>query len=374
VVIRQGALEGLGMNPAFWKGKRVFLTGHTGFKGSWLCLWLQHLGAEVTGYALQPHTQPNLFEEACVADGMKSIIGDVRDLPVLEQAMLDANPEIVFHMAAQSLVRYSYASPVETFSTNVIGTVHLLEAVRKSTRIKSVVVVTTDKCYENQEWIWGYRENDRMGGYDPYSSSKACAELATAAYRSSYFNPEVSDREGASLATARCGNVIGGGDWATDRLIPDILQAYARKSTVNIRNPYAIRPWVHVLDSLRGYLLLAEQLYEWGDAYAEAWNFGGPADELKTVGWIANTLADYWGQGAAWETDRDDHPHESATLVLDTSKARSRLGWKPQLTLEEALGLVVEWERKRQDGSDVRTLTVEQIQAYQNATSTTIHG
>lgn len=356
------------MNPVFWKGKRVFMTGHTGFKGSWMSLWLQSLGAELTGYALKPPTNPSLFEEARVADGMHSIDGDVRDLPHLKQAMQDTKPEIVIHMAAQSLVRFSYQNPVETYATNVMGTVHMLEAVRATPSIRAVVNITTDKCYENHEWVWGYRENDPMGGYDPYSNSKGCAELVSAAYRSSFFNPGDYLKHGVALATVRAGNVIGGGDWAQDRLIPDIVAAFEQGKPVHIRNPHSIRPWQHVLEPLRGYLILAEKLVEDGPAYAEAWNFGPNDEDAKPVGWIVEQMAARWGNGAHWEVDAGEHPHEASYLKLDISKARSRLHWSPILRLEEALNFIVDWAQQSKTGNDARGLTQNQIKSYQQTT------
>lgn len=358
-------MEGLGMNPDFWRGKRVFLTGHTGFKGAWLSLWLQQMGAVLTGFALAPATSPNLFELAEVGRGMQSQIGDIRDLPALVEAMAAVQPEIVIHMAAQALVRLSYDTPVETYATNVMGTVHLLEAVRRVGGVKSVVVVTTDKCYENREWSWGYRENEAMGGYDPYSNSKGCAELVSAAYRSSYFNPSAHARHGVSVATARAGNVIGGGDWSRDRLIPDILRAFAEQQVVQIRSPEAIRPWQHVLEPLRGYLTLAQRLYEHGPVYAEGWNFGPNDADARPVKWVVSALASAWGDAAEWQVAAGEHPHEAHHLKLDISKARSQLNWHPQLTLSQALDLVVEWSRAQQAGADVRTLTLKQIAAYQ---------
>lgn len=353
------------MNPVFWLGKRVFLTGHTGFKGSWLALWLQQLGAAVTGFALTPPTQPSLFEVAEVATGMQSILGDVRDLPALLRAMQAAQPEIVIHMAAQSLVRLSYDTPVETYATNVMGTVHLLEAVRHTPGVRAVVNVTTDKCYENKEWPWGYREVEPMGGFDPYSNSKGCSELVSAAYRSSFFNPADHAHHGVALATARAGNVIGGGDWARDRLIPDILEAFAANRAVQIRNPHATRPWQHVLEPLHGYLTLAERLYSDGSGFAEAWNFGPDGDDANPVEWIVKQLARCWGQGATWQVDRGNHPHEANYLKLDISKAAQRLHWRPVLCLDEALGLVVDWSRAKATGTDMRAYTLEQIATYQ---------
>lgn len=358
-------MEGVEVKPEFWKGKRVFVTGHTGFKGSWLSLWLQELGAEVTGYALEPPTNPSLFEEAGIGKGMKSILGDIRDLDFFTASMKEAAPEIVFHMAAQPLVRYSYVNPVETYATNVMGTVNMLEAVRRCPSIGAVVNITTDKCYENREWVWGYREVDPMGGYDPYSSSKGCAELVSGAYRSSFFNPANYAEHGVALATVRAGNVVGGGDWAEDRLIPDIIEAFENKRPVNIRNPHAIRPWQHVLEPLHGYLMLAERLIENGPVFAEGWNFGPRDDDVKTVRWIVERIASYWGEGASWEVDDGEHPHEAGYLKLDISKAVSQLGWKPQLHLDDALDFIVSWAKQRSAGEDVAELTRQQIKHYQ---------
>lgn len=353
------------MNPDFWRDRRAFLTGHTGFKGSWLSLWLQDLGAELTGFALSPPTQPNLFDEARIADGMHSTIGDIRDGATIQETMQAARPEIVIHMAAQPLVRYSYQNPVETYATNVMGTVHLLEAIRNTPGVKAVVVITTDKCYENREWAWGYRENEPMGGYDPYSNSKGCAELVCSAYRSSFFNPSAYAQHGVALASVRAGNVIGGGDWAQDRLIPDILTAFEQGKTVNIRNPHAIRPWQHVLEPLRGYLTLAERLFEYGPDYGEGWNFGPNDEDAKPVGWIVQQMAEMWGEEAKWQIDPGDHPHEATYLKLDISKARNRLDWHPTLRLGDALKLIIEWSKQRQTGADIRQLTLSQIQTYQ---------
>ena len=353
------------MDANFWRGKRVFLTGHTGFKGSWLSLWLQSLGAELTGFALAPPTNPSLFEEAKVADGMTSILGDVRDLTALQAALDKAQPEIVLHMAAQPLVRYSYQNPVETYAVNVMGTVHLLEAVRHTPSVRAVVNVTTDKCYENKEWHWGYREDEPMGGFDPYSNSKGCSELVTRAYRQSYFQAGANN---VALASARAGNVIGGGDWALDRLIPDTVTAFEQGKPVTIRNPHAIRPWQHVLEPLRGYLTLAEHLYLEGTSYAEAWNFGPSDLDAKPVGWIVENLASLWGADAKWQIDSGDHPHEAHYLKLDISKARSRLDWHPKLPLIESLKLIVQWQRHRQSGAPIRQFTLDQIHAYQAIT------
>jgi len=355
------------VTPGFWRGKRVFLTGHTGFKGSWLSLWLQDLGADLTGYALKPPTSPSLFEEAHVAKGMSSVEGDIRDIDHFLRAMQAAKPEIVIHMAAQPLVRYSYQNPVETYATNVMGTVHMLEAVRATPTVRAVVNITTDKCYENREWVWGYRENDPMGGYDPYSNSKGCAELVSAAYRSSFFNPAEYKKHGVALATVRAGNVIGGGDWAKDRLIPDIIAAFEQGRPVHIRNPHAIRPWQHVLEPLRGYLTLAEKLFGIGPDYAEGWNFGPSDEDAKPVAWIVEQMATRWGGNAQWQIDAGEHPHEAGYLKLDISKARSRLDWHPGLRLGDALNLVVDWARQRQDGADIRQLSLGQIHTYQQS-------
>ena len=358
----------MGISPEFWRGKRVFLTGHTGFKGSWLSLWLQSLGAELTGYSLDPPTKPSLFEDAHVANRMCSIIGDVRDLACLQDAMQVAKPNIVIHMAAQPLVRYSYKGPVETYATNVMGTVHLLEAVRHTPSVRAVVNITTDKCYENREWAWGYRENEPMGGHDPYSSSKGCAELVTAAYRSSFFNSNAFAQHGVAVATVRAGNVIGGGDWAQDRLIPDIITSFEQGKLVAIRNPHATRPWQHVLEPLRGYLTLAERLFEDGPNFAEGWNFGPNDDDAKPVIWIVEQLAKMWGNDAQWQIDISAHPHEANYLKLDISKARSRLNWDPALQLNDSLKLIIDWSKQRQAGADMHEFTLTQIHAYQSLT------
>lgn len=357
-------MEGVEVNPSFWKGKRVLLTGHTGFKGSWLSLWLQSMGAQVVGYALAPPTKPSLFEVAQVEKDMTSIIGDIRDLEHLRRVFVEHQPEIVIHMAAQPLVRYSYIEPVETYSTNVMGTVNLLEAVRGTKSVKAVVNVTTDKCYENREWAWGYRENEAMGGYDPYSSSKGCAELVTAAYRNSYFHPDKYKEHGVAIASGRAGNVIGGGDWADDRLIPDIMRAISAGKPVNIRNPHAIRPWQHVLEPLAGYLVLAQKLYKESATYAEGWNFGPNDEDAKPVQWIVEKLTQSWGEGASWVVDAGEHPHEAHYLKLDCSKAKSRLDWHPRWNLEEALVAIVEWQRAYRDGKVIKSVTLEQIQQY----------
>jgi CDP-glucose 4,6-dehydratase len=363
-------MEALVADADFWRGKRVFLTGHTGFKGSWLSLWLGELGAELTGYALPPPTKPGLFDVAKVDAGMRSIIADIRDPDQLATALREARPDIVIHLAAQALVRQSYLAPVETYASNVMGTVHLLEAVRHCDSVRAVVLVTSDKCYKNREWPWGYRENEAMGGYDPYSSSKGCAELVAAAYRSSYFNPERYAEHRVAVATARAGNVIGGGDWAADRLIPDVLRAFAAGTAVTIRSPEAIRPWQHVLEPLAGYLALAERLHGASPAFAEAWNFG-PADaDARPVQWIVERLAALWGDGAAWQADPQAHPHEAHYLKLDCSKTSSRLGWHPRWSLGTALEKIVSWHKDWQRGGDMRYACLQQIAEYQKARST----
>ncbi len=352
------------MNPTFWRGKRVLLTGHTGFKGSWLALWLQQCGAEVLGFALPPpEDAPSLYRLARVEAGLESVIGDVREAGQLIATMTEFRPEIALHLAAQALVRESYAAPLETFSVNVMGTAHFLEAVRHTPEVRAALVITSDKCYENREWEWGYRENEPMGGHDPYSSSKGCAELITAAYRASFFPPE----EGKpSVATARAGNVIGGGDWAKDRLIPDIVRALQQGDSVSIRSPYAIRPWQHVLEPLNGYLTLAERCWETGSACAEGWNFGPNDLDARSVQWIVERMTQLWGQGARWERDANPHPHEAHYLKLDASKAKMRLGWQPHLDLPTTLDWVVEWYRDQAAGADARALTLEQIARYQH--------
>ena len=357
------------MQLDFWQGKRVLLTGHTGFKGSWLSLWLQLLGAELVGYALQPPTVPNLFELVNVADGMISLLGDVGSLSQLQQAITQYQPEIIIHMAAQSLVRESYINPAQTYVTNVMGTVHLLEAVRQVGGVRVVVNVTSDKCYENREWVWGYRENEAMGGYDPYSSSKGCAELVTRAYRNSFFNLQDYQHHGVAVATARAGNVIGGGDWATDRLVPDIVKSLMASKSVIIRNPQATRPWQHVLEPLSGYLTLAEHLYSQGTLFSEAWNFGPEELDVKPVSWIVEQLLMLWGGDISWELDANAQFHEASYLKLDCSKARTKLGWQPTLDLKTALAWVVDWTKCFQAGStNMRDATEAQIKQYMELT------
>jgi CDP-glucose 4,6-dehydratase len=343
----------------FWAGKRVLVTGHTGFKGGWLTLWLARLGAKVSGVALAPRTQPNLFEAAGIERHCQHRLVDILDRQALWESVRQARPEIVFHLAAQALVRESYQHPVETFATNVMGTVHVLEAARQVGTVRAIVNVTTDKCYENREWVWGYREDEPMGGYDPYSSSKGCSELVTSAYRRSFMR-----EAGIALASARAGNVIGGGDWATDRLIPDILRAIAEGQPARIRYPYAIRPWQHVLEPLSGYLTLARRLYEDGQNFAEAWNFSPVEEDARPVHWIADYLTRAWGDGASWAQDGREHPHEATYLKLDSSKARARLGWRPRWSLPVALDRIVAWQRACLDGADLVTTCLAQIEEY----------
>jgi CDP-glucose 4,6-dehydratase len=357
----------LPFNRDFFRGKKIFVTGHTGFKGGWLVLWLRSLGAQVTGYALHPPTTPSLFELARVDDGVESVIGDVRDAARLSAVISQAAPEIVFHMAAQPLVRRSYELPAETYQTNVMGTVNLLEAVRRTASVRAVINVTTDKCYENREWHWGYRENEPLGGHDPYSSSKACSELITAAYRSSFFHPDRYAGHGVALASARAGNVIGGGDWAADRLVPDCVQALLAGTPVRVRNPRAIRPWQHVLEPLSGYLTLAQSLYEQGARHASGWNFGPAESDARPVEWIVRRICANWSQGASYEIDRGDHPHEASYLKLDCSQARSELGWSPRWSLETALDKTIDWARGYQTGADMREITLAQIESYSAA-------
>ena len=352
------------IDPAFWRGRRVLLTGHTGFKGSWLALWLQSMGARVSGLALAPATKPSLFELARVGAGMESTLADIRDLDAVRRQVEASAPEIVLHLAAQSVVRLSYQEPVETYATNVMGTVHVLEAVRGCAATRAVVIVTSDKCYENREWEWGYRESDPMGGHDPYSSSKGCAELVTAAYRASFFGPLAQARHPASVASARAGNVIGGGDWTRDRLIPDIMRAIADKRPVVIRNPAAVRPWQHVLEPLAGYLLVAQRLAEQGDAFAEPFNFGPAYDDCRPVRWIVERLAQAWGPDAKWEIDSRPQPHEAGFLKLDSSRATARLGWRPRWDLARALRAIVDWHKAHISGADMRSVVLGQIDEY----------
>lgn len=348
------------INPQFWQGKRVFVTGHTGFKGSWLSIWLSSLGAQVCGFSLSPPTTPALFDEADVAQIMDSQSGDLRDSEAIACSVRAFQPDIVLHLAAQSLVRLSYQEPVTTYATNVMGSVHVLEAVRQCPGVRALVMVTTDKCYENREWDWGYRENEAMGGHDPYSNSKGCAELVTDAYRRSFFAGTET-----AVASARAGNVIGGGDWAVDRLVPDILRAFGGGEPAILRNPLSVRPWQHVLEPLSAYLLLAERLYTQGQEVAQAWNFGPFEEDARPVEWIAHCMSQAWGQGATWVLDESSsHPHEATYLKLDISRARSRLGWTPTWALGETLGRIVQWHKAWMAGEDTRGLCLEEITRF----------
>lgn len=361
-------MEALELNK-FFAGKRVFVTGHTGFKGSWLCLLLRQLGADVTGYALQPPTDPSLFQLARVDSACRSIIADVRDEKRLAREVISAEPEIVIHMAAQPLVRMSYQDPLLTYGTNVMGTVNLLEAVRQTSSVRAVVVVTTDKVYENREWRWGYREGEAVGGFDPYSSSKACAELATDAYRNSFFPPQNHACHRVAIATARAGNVIGGGDWAVDRLVPDLVRALLSQEQVAVRNPMAVRPWQHVFEPLLGYLLLAKRLYTEGPSFSGAWNFGPETADEWQVEKLVIELCRLWGGEASYQVlQLENQPHETHCLRLDSSKAKGELGWSPRWRMDRALASIVEWSRAYQRGEDMNALCCEQLTAYLNIT------
>jgi CDP-glucose 4,6-dehydratase len=356
------------MITGFWKDKRVLITGHTGFKGSWLSLWLHMLGARVMGVALPPPTIPSLFQLAEIEKDIESEVGDIRYPQTLQRVITKFHPEIVIHMAAQSIVRASYSNPVETYETNVMGTVHLLEAVRHAGGVKAVVVVTSDKCYENKEWAWGYRETDQLGGFDPYSNSKGCAELVTSAYRNSFFPPSDYAQHGVAVATARAGNVIGGGDWTEDQLIPDVMRAFADSRPVLLRSPGSVRPWQFVLEPLSGYLTLAERLYSGGAQYAAGWNFGPGEDHAQTVQWIVERLSSQWGGDAKWGKDTGHHPHEAGYLKLDSSMARTHLGWRSMVSLETGLDWTVEWYRDYHKKADMRTVTVGHIERFMGLT------
>ena len=348
----------------FWQGRRVFVTGHTGFKGSWLSLWLHALGADVTGYALEPPTKPSLYEQARVGDAVHSIHGDIRDFLPLKEAIEACRPSVVIHMAAQSVVRRGYEDPIENYSSNVMGTVHVLEAVRQISAPCAVVNVTSDKCYENREWLWGYRENEPMGGKDPYSNSKGCAELVTSAYRDSFFQPDSFEKHGIALASARAGNAIGGGDWTRDQLIPDLMRSFLDGQSCLIRNPSSIRPWQFVLEPLRGYILLAERLVQDGPQFASGWNFGPIDSDARPVSWLADELVRLWGAGASWKRDSGAHPEEAHALKLDASKAAVHLSWYPALPLRRALTWIVEWYMAFHDGADLHDITIKQIMQY----------
>ena len=345
-----------------FSGSEVLITGHTGFKGSWLSLWLQSMGVELYGFSLQTPTTPALFDEARVHKNMATTLGDVRNFNSVLAAIQICKPDIIFHMAAQPLVRYSYEAPLETFDTNIMGTVHVLEAARRVSSVRAIVNVTTDKCYENRELDWAYREDEAMGGYDPYSSSKACSELVTSAYRRSFFR-----EKNIAIASARAGNVIGGGDWAADRLIPDILRAFEKSQPVIIRNPNSIRPWQHVLEPLSGYLVLAEKLYLNGQTFAEGWNFGPYPDDARSVQWIVDQFVKTWGRGVGWTMTDEHHPHEAGFLKLDISKAETRLKWSPKWDLKTAIDKIIDWHLQWLDGADVQSKCLEQIKEYQRS-------
>lgn len=348
------------VNAEFWRGKRVFVTGHTGFKGSWLSLWLSSMGAEVKGYALEPYTNPSLYHLADIGSHLISDISDVADFNSLSQSLQSFDPDCIFHLAAQPLVKFSYENPIRTYETNVMGTVNLLEAARGCNALRSIVNVTTDKCYENREWVWGYRETEAMGGHDPYSNSKGCSELVTSAYRESFFRSH-SD---VGVATARAGNVIGGGDWSTDRLLPDILNAFNNQKELVIRYPDAIRPWQHVLEPLAGYLILAELLYKGETSYAEAWNFGPFDQDVKSVKWIVEYMATQLNNGLSWRVDDKAKQHEATLLKLDISKANARLGWQPKWSIHTALDLILEFHQAWKAEEDLKSKMLHQISLY----------
>jgi CDP-glucose 4,6-dehydratase len=348
------------MDYSFWKGKRVLVTGHTGFKGGWLSLWLTRLGAYVTGFALPPPTDPSLYEAAKIGRSVDTILGDLRNAEAVNEAISKSRPEIVFHLAAQPLVRRSYRDPIETYATNVMGTVHVLEALRRFGETRVVVNITSDKCYDNRETLWGYRETDPMGGFDPYSSSKGCAELVAAAYRRSYFEGGIT-----RLVSVRAGNVIGGGDWAEDRLIPDCIRALSKGEAIIVRRPHAVRPWQHVLEPLAGYISYARALYE-GKNLPPALNFGPWEADIQPVGEVVSTIVELWGDGARWEVQTDDGPHEAGLLILDSTLARHTLSWHPSLRLGDALAFTVEWYRRFEAGAPIDAFTLEQIKRYEN--------
>lgn len=348
------------LDSGFWQSKRVLVTGHTGFKGGWLSLWLQSLGAELKGMALEPDAKPSFYEVSSVAEGMEHQVMDVRNFEDVRTLMSDFRPEIIFHLAAQPLVRQSYKSPVETYETNIMGSLHVLEAARQVSSVRAIVNVTTDKCYENREWVWPYRESDPLGGNDPYSSSKACVELLSNSYRKSF----LSDSS-IAMATVRAGNVIGGGDWSVDRLIPDVLSSLQRRQTISIRNPKAIRPWQHVLEPLSGYIILAERLFAEGHKYAGSWNFGPSHDDVQNVESIVEKLCHRWGEKPSWSWQSGQHAQEAGILKLDISKAREELGWVPLWGLDLSLSMVVEWHKSWLAGEDMRAVSLDQIASYQ---------
>jgi len=344
----------------FWHGKNVLVTGHTGFKGSWLSLWLQSLGANCVGFSLEPPTQPNIFDVIQISGKMQSIIGDIRDFELLQLTLQKYQPEIIIHMAAQPLVNFSYREPLITYSTNITGTIHLLEAARLTDSVKVIVNITSDKCYQNQELDRGYHEEDSLGGYDPYSSSKACSELVTQAYSYSYLK-----NKGINVATARAGNVIGGGDWGQNRLVPDVVNACVKQQNISLRYPNALRPWQHVLEPLHGYLTLAKQLYESSPSYTQAWNFGPSEDQDKTVSWLTDALINYWGSGIKWIPNSSELKHETNLLRLNSTKAERFLGWKSQWNIETALAKTVEWYQSYFKEENMQNISLEQIDEFQ---------
>ena len=348
------------VNPRFWKNKKVFLTGHSGFKGSWTSIWLSNMGAIVKGFSLPPNIHPNLFEEAKISEHINSEFGDIRDFNVLKKSMISFSPEIIIHMAAQPLVRKSYEDPIETYTTNVIGTLNVLEIATKHTNVKTILIITTDKCYENNEMNIGFKESDPMGGHDPYSSSKGCCELLVSSYRRSF----CINANSPKIASVRAGNVIGGGDWSNDRLIPDILKAFQNNNKVLIRNPQSIRPWQHVLEPISGYFILIEKLFISENDFSEAWNFGPDYDDCKSVRWITKKLCNLWGDNAKWDIDKSENPHEAGFLKLDYSKAVNRLGWVPKWNINFSLKLIVQWHKKWLDNEDIYRECIEQIKLY----------
>ena len=351
---------------SFWKNKKVLITGHTGFKGSWLSIWLKDLGAEVVGVSLDPPSSPSLYKMANISDGMISLRQDICDLKAMKIIFQKYKPEIVFHLAAQALVRYSYANPVETYETNFMGTLNVLEGIRCIDTVRAAVFVTSDKCYQNTEREKGYSENEPMGGYDPYSSSKGAAELLISSYRNSFFPASSYEKHNTAIASARAGNVIGGGDWAQDRLIPDIIHSFQNQEKVKIRNPNAIRPWQHVLEPLSGYMKLAEMLYNDGAIYAEAWNFGPIEDDAQSVKFIVEKLSNLWGNNSCWSIDQSENPHEATYLKLNCNKAFKRLYWKPKWSLDHALLKIVEWHKEEMDSIKCNKLCLSQIEEYLN--------
>lgn len=360
-------MENMGIDTFFWKRKKVFLTGHTGFKGSWLSLWLHSLGAEVFGYSLEPPTNPNLFHIAKIDDEINSIYGDIRDLDNLKKTIFKIKPEIVIHMAAQSIVSKSYLNPIETYEVNLMGSLNLMESLRNLKSVKVLVNITSDKCYENREWLWGYREDERMGGYDPYSNSKGCAELATASFRSSFFNPSKYKDHGVAIATARAGNVIGGGDWAMDRLVPDIIRSIESNKKAHIRNPQSIRPWQHVLEPLYGYLILAEKLYQEGNSYVGAWNFGPNESDVKSVEWVLKEFKKNWPNKFDFIIEKkSENFHEANLLKLDCSKAKFFLGWSPKWDSAETIKRICNWHKANLEGVDMKSYVLNEINDYQS--------